>query len=178
MRPEVFEGRRKGARFDRYMNNLERLVERFAANTGAGAPPIHDVTVALRPNIEEIPALVVKKTFCRSSGGVRSSRSMNCGWIVGLYRQEKKKWPSSTSGRRLMTLAKISFVIKWFLMPAKSQKPSAVKHRPGLFPRASRAPGQDLSGPGLFSRRASGTAAATPQRSQPNNAAPPRNNPE
>ncbi len=58
LRPEVFESLRKGARFDRYMNNLERLVGRFAASTGAGAPPIHYVTVALRPNIEEIPALV------------------------------------------------------------------------------------------------------------------------
>lgn len=72
-KPEVFESLRIGAKFERYINNLERLVGRFAANTGAGAPPIHYVTVVLRPNIGEIPA-IVKECSTRFLAAINEAR--------------------------------------------------------------------------------------------------------
>lgn len=51
-----YEALRKGARFDRFLNNLERLVTIFSANPDS--PPLRYTTVALQSNLVEIPSIV------------------------------------------------------------------------------------------------------------------------
>jgi hypothetical protein len=51
-----YETLRKGARFDRFLDNLERLVTIFSANPDS--PPLRYTTVALQSNLAEIPSIV------------------------------------------------------------------------------------------------------------------------
>ncbi|MCG2737628.1 MAG: class I SAM-dependent methyltransferase [Candidatus Methanoperedenaceae archaeon] len=56
--PIVFERLRKGAKFDRFIENLERLVYTFSRS--CDAPSLHYMTVVLKPNFDEIPYIVEK----------------------------------------------------------------------------------------------------------------------
>lgn len=56
LEPEIFERLRKGAKYDRFMDNLERLVRIFA--TAPGAPKIRFSTVVLQSNVDGIPQLL------------------------------------------------------------------------------------------------------------------------
>ncbi len=53
---DKYETLRVGARFDRFQDNLERLVPIFSANPDA--PPLRYTTVALQANLAEIPSIV------------------------------------------------------------------------------------------------------------------------
>ena len=58
LNPHVFESLRKGAKFEQFERNLNRLVEAFSQSKDA--PPIYYVTMILKSNMEEIPSLVEK----------------------------------------------------------------------------------------------------------------------
>jgi pyruvate-formate lyase-activating enzyme len=57
--PSVFEELRKGARFDRFEDNLRRLVKVFSSRDSS--PEVRLITVVCRRNVREVPELV---EFC------------------------------------------------------------------------------------------------------------------
>ena len=70
-RPELFERLRRGARFEVFRDNLERLVREF--NLRPDAPPLWYGTMALKENLDEIPSVVERclKEFRSASHEVR-----------------------------------------------------------------------------------------------------------
>jgi MoaA/NifB/PqqE/SkfB family radical SAM enzyme len=56
LQTDRYETLRKGARFDRFLDNLERLVTIFSRTPDA--PPLRYTTVALQSNLAEIPSIV------------------------------------------------------------------------------------------------------------------------
>lgn len=54
--PAVYPALRRGGQIERYLSNFEQLAATFAS--APTAPPLHAVTMALRPNRAEIPRLV------------------------------------------------------------------------------------------------------------------------
>ncbi len=54
--PSPFESLRKGARFERFFDNLERLVKVFAQNQFA--PRLHYITVLCKANLDEVDKLL------------------------------------------------------------------------------------------------------------------------
>jgi len=56
--PGLFERLRKGAHYSVFMGNLRRLVQTFEETPDA--PPLHFVTMALQPNFDEIPSLLIR----------------------------------------------------------------------------------------------------------------------
>jgi MoaA/NifB/PqqE/SkfB family radical SAM enzyme len=55
-REDTFEAIRRRAKFERFADNLERLSRRFAAR--GDATPLQFITVVVRQNVEEVPAIV------------------------------------------------------------------------------------------------------------------------
>ena len=70
-RPELFERLRRGARFEVFMDNFERLVRTFSLRTDA--PPLRYSTMALKENMDEIPSVVERcaREFRAASHEVR-----------------------------------------------------------------------------------------------------------
>lgn len=54
--PAVFEKLRRGAKFDRFIDNLERIVSAFSRSRFA--PPLRYTTMVLKANLNEIPSVV------------------------------------------------------------------------------------------------------------------------
>jgi MoaA/NifB/PqqE/SkfB family radical SAM enzyme len=70
-RPELYERLRRGARFEVFLDNLQRLVRAFSLR--ADAPPLRYCTMALKENKDEIPSVVERclKEFRSVSHEVR-----------------------------------------------------------------------------------------------------------
>ncbi len=117
----LYEKMRKGAKFERFMDNLERLVSYFSAS--ASASPLRFISLVVKSNINEFPSLVEKcaTKYLSSENEIRyissEHHSISKEWI-------EENFPSPDDWEKLKTnLAHVKHKYTLTPPPAKVSHP-------------------------------------------------------